>query len=88
MPNAAHCISRCSTLRWPMQRTAADSRKQAQYELAGIVPPGGALGGKATFLKMLKKTDLLKHLEEQREPSKWGYLLIHELCITGYLQIM
>ena len=26
MPNAAHCISRCSTLRWPMQRTAAFDR--------------------------------------------------------------
>ena len=23
MSNAVHCISRCSTLRWPMQRTAA-----------------------------------------------------------------
>lgn len=26
MPNAVHCISRCSTLRWPMQRTAAFDR--------------------------------------------------------------
>ena len=26
MSNAAHCISRCSTLRWPMQRTAAFDR--------------------------------------------------------------
>ncbi len=37
---------------------------------------------------MLKKTDLHKYLEEQREPSKWGYLLIHELYITVYHQIM
>ena len=26
MSNAVHCISRCSTLRWPMQRTAAFDR--------------------------------------------------------------
>ena len=26
MPNAVHCISRCSTLRWSMQRTAAFDR--------------------------------------------------------------
>lgn len=54
----------------------------------GLSPHVGALGGKATFLKMLKETDLLKHIEEQREPYKWGYLLIHELYITVYHQIM
>ncbi|MEE1242094.1 MAG: family 43 glycosylhydrolase [Bacteroidaceae bacterium] len=26
LPNAVHCISRCSTLRWPMQRTATFGR--------------------------------------------------------------
>lgn len=26
LSNAVHCISRCSTLRWPMQRTAAFDR--------------------------------------------------------------
>ena len=40
------------------------------------VPPIGDLDGKSTFLKVLKKTDLLMHLEEQRDRPPNGVISV------------